>query len=371
MTLRFTLEELRRARTFHQRLCDRSRSDSPTQIVRDCCALQAQEQASARLALHARGKAFTEADVNHAREVERGFVLTWSVRGTLHLVAAEDLRWLIALCGPGAIRATRRRYQQLGLTEGIRERALTEIEAILAVEGPLKRPALARRLAARGIPVAGQAIHHLVRFAALRGQICLGPAIDGVLTYVLLGDWLPATATGRAPADPAAELARRYLRAYAPATRDDFARWSGLGKRAVRAAWAAIAPDCETVTIPRGEALMLRQHIERLDSAPAATTARMLPRYDNYLLGYESRAFMLADAHAKRVHPGGGLIRTCVIVDGEAKANWKLERRRKGIRISIDPFKRLKPGVTALLKAEAAALGDFLRAPVELHLKYG
>ena len=62
-------------------------------------------------------------------------MLTWTLRGTLHLVAAEDLRWQLALCGPGAIRATKRRYEQLGLTEALRERALEEIEDILRREG--------------------------------------------------------------------------------------------------------------------------------------------------------------------------------------------------------------------------------------------
>ncbi len=366
---RFDDEALRRIRADHQRLSDAGRSPTAAEVVRAGCALQAQEWPSAQLALLARGRGLTAPQLKHAREVERSLVLTWGLRGTLHLMAAEDVCWLVALSGPGATRATHRRYQQLGLTEAVRERALDEMAAILAAEGPLRRAALADELGKRGIPVAGQAIHHLVRFGALRGLLCLGPEVDGDLTYVLLNDWLPANTPSRSPADPAAGLARRYLRAFAPARAADFARWSGLGKRDVTAAWAAIAPECERVMTPYGEALMLRAQLDSTANASAAPTVRLLPRYDNMLLGYESRAFMLAEAHAKRVHPGGGLIRSCVTVDGVAQANWRLRKLRRGLRVEVAPFETLPPQTLPALQAEVEALGRFFDASAELKIE--
>ena len=80
-------------------------------------ALQSQEWPSAQLAMHARCPGVSQADVAQAREAERAFVLTWTLRGTLHLVPAADLGWLLELCAPGAIRSSKSRYQQLGLTE--------------------------------------------------------------------------------------------------------------------------------------------------------------------------------------------------------------------------------------------------------------
>ncbi len=369
MSIALSPLQLRRLRLQNQLLSESSRSASAAEVVRRLCALQSQEWPSAQLAIHARARGITRADVIQAREVERAFVLTWSLRGTLHLVAAEDIRWQLALCGAGAIRGARRRYQQLGLTEELRERGLREMEAILGHDGPLIRSALAERLGARGIPVEGQAIHHLVRFAALRGLICLGPEIDGDLTYVLLDDWLPAGRTIRKPTNPAAELARRYLRAFAPATAEDFARWSGLGKRVIKAAWGAIAGDCVTVAIPDGEAQMLKTQLEQLDAGTPEAVVRFLPRYDNYLLGYASRAFMVADEYAKQAHPGGGLIRACVIIDGEAKAHWKLEKRRAAIRLVVEPYENLSGAEAALMEAEAGSLGGFLDSKLELRIE--
>lgn len=358
--------QLRRLRARRQLLDDASRGASVADIVRRLFALQSQEWQSAQLAIRARSQDLTQADVVHAREVERSFVLSWSLRGTLHLVAAEDLRWQLKLCGPPAIRGAGSRCKQLGLTESIRERALEEIEDILSRDA-LTRAQLAEALAPRGIPVAGQAIHHLVRFAALRGLICLGAEVDGELTYVLLDDWLPA-GVNKPPADPLAEFARRYLTAYGPAAPADFKRWSGLGMAQVKAAWAAVAPECLAVTLPEGEALMLPRHLDSLDAPPSEPTIRLLPRYDSYLLGYESRAFMVADAYAKRVHPGGGLIRACLLVDGEAKANWKLEKRRAGIRVLVEPFEALDSSALPALDAEVQSLGRFLNANAELRL---
>ena len=357
-----TTDNLRQLRLRHQWLAKREER-SAAQVVRQLFAMQAQEWAAAQLALHARAQQLTQAGIQHAREVQRSIVLSWSLRGTLHLVAAADLRWLLAVCGEGAIRSTRRRYQQLGLTDAIREAALGAITTILEREGALNRAELAAALGEYGIPVAGQAIHHLLRFAALRGAICHGPERAGKLTFVLLDQWLPEIAP--APADPLAELARRYLAACAPATQPDFAQWSGLRAAQVRAAWSAVSAAKQTVSTPDGEALM------RLEQALVCKTEpslRLLPRYDNYLLAHKKRQFIIAPQHARQVYPGGGLIRACLLSQGEAKAAWKLEKRRQGLRVAVSPYQKLSAAEVALLEAEAQSLGSFYKARVELRI---
>ena len=358
-----TMDDLRQLRLRHQWLGQREER-SASEVVRRLCALQSQEWAAAQLAVRARSKSIAQADIQHARETERSIALSWSLRGTLHLVAADDLRWLLDLCGEGVIRSTRRRYQQLGLTEAIREEALEAMRAILEREGALNRAELAAALGEQGIPVAGQAIHHLVRFAALRGLICHGPERAGKLTFVLLEAWLPEIAP--APADPLGELARRYLLACAPATKDDFAQWSGLRAAQVRKAWAAVSAECRRVMTPAGEALMLANQGEITE---AETILRLLPRYDNYLLAHKDRHFIIAPDQARQVYPGGGLIRACALSNGEAKATWKLEKGRAGIRITIMPFARLDSTHLPLLEAEAASIGEFLNAHAELRVE--
>ena len=344
-------------------LLDARANRSPADVLRQLCAMQSQEWASAQLAIHARGDRVTQRDIIQAREVERSIVLSWSLRGTLHLVAAEDLRWLLALCGEGAIRATRRRYQQLGLTDEIRERGLREIADILTQQGALTRPELAAALDERGIPVAGQAIHHLVRFAALRGLICMGNERGDKLTFALLDGWLPGES--HAPSDPLAELARRYLRACAPATKEDFAQWSGLSAGQVRAAWQAVSDDCVSVSTPDDAALTLPQ--QNINNA-TEQSLRLLPRYDNYLLSHKRRDFVVSGEHARQVYPGGGLIRACVIRGGLAVASWKLQKRRRSAVVHVAPFATLDNGDMTQLEGESSRLGAFLGLDTTLRI---
>ena len=322
-----SLELVRRLRLRNMLLGEGARASSAVAVVRKLGALQAQEWFSAQLAIAARTRGITQSDVKLAREIERSFILTWSLRGTLHLVAAEDVAAQLAFSGPRAIRGTKRRFQQLGLSEDARERSLLEIADILGGGSALTRAELAEELAARDITVAGQAIHHLVRHAALRGLICLGPERDGALTFVLLGEWLPDFELIKESEDGLPALARRYLAAYGPARLGDFCRWTGASNRAAQRAFDAIATETVEVELPDGEALMMKEQLDALDQDDALGGVRFLPRYDNALLAYESRDFLVRPAYAKRVHPGGGMIRACVIIDGEAAANWKLEKR--------------------------------------------
>ena len=77
-------------------------SANPAAVVRALCAVQAQEAPSAALALRARASGLTAARVETARLDERSFLRTWVLRGTLHLVAPEDLGWLLALLAPAS-----------------------------------------------------------------------------------------------------------------------------------------------------------------------------------------------------------------------------------------------------------------------------
>ncbi len=397
MTVALSLSQVRSLRLQNQLLADADRASSAADVIRKLCALQSQEWASAQLAIAARGQGISTEDVKRAREEDRSFLLSWSLRGTLHLMAAEDIGWQLALFAERAIRQTNRRYQQLGLSESIREKALDEINDILSKHGALARPQLAEQLEARGIPVAGQAIHHLVRFAALRGLICLGPEIEGKLTFVLLAEWLPQLDLTDFSDDLLPMIARRYLSAYGPATSADLSRWAGLSAGQCKSAFDAILSDCQEVEIAaarqrrkglpapsaqditksfrsrgrcfvkkEGKALMpASQLIAPCDQKPVI---RFLPRYDNYLLAYHSRDFMVAPAYAKQVHPGGGLIRTCVIIDGEAKATWRLERKGNGTRLIVVPYEKLAGALLPALEEEATILGQFLGQAIDLRI---
>jgi len=84
---------------------DSAKGRRPSTILRQVVGLQAQVLSAASLGLRVRSTGLHAGDVNRALNDERSIVRTWLMRGTLHVVAAEDLRWLVQRLGPVFVRA--------------------------------------------------------------------------------------------------------------------------------------------------------------------------------------------------------------------------------------------------------------------------
>jgi hypothetical protein len=334
---------------------------SVTKILEDVCGVQAQEPSAADMAVWVRGHNLLARQVEDARVRERSTVRTWCMRGTLHLLAAEDLGWLLPLLGPVFVRKSRRRYAELGLTDDICAEAIRAIRDILGDEGPTTRAELARALAERGIPTEGQAAYHLLRRAGLEGLVCFGPDLGREPTYVLLEDWAQVGAAMAGEAASRAELARRYLAAFGPAGPEDVATWSGLSASQARAGLEMISGELLEVEIGPAQAWMLKSRAGWLEEEPGDDDAvvRLLPSFDPYLLGYRGRDLSVPERYAKRVHPGGGLLRPTLLVDGLAAGTWNLKRRRDGLLVNIQPFESLGLEVRGALEKQVQELGRF------------
>ncbi|HML24298.1 MAG TPA: winged helix DNA-binding domain-containing protein [Aggregatilinea sp.] len=363
-----SIEQVRRLRMRAQRLVpDPSSPSAVASLVHDLGGIQSQDLPAATLAVRPRTHGLTAADVRQAREDAHTIALTWWVRGTLHLVTAQDVARLLPLLGPRFIRASQRRYKQLDLTPGALARGTGLLLDALHARGPLTRAEAAALLKPEGIPVEGQAIVHLTAWAAMNGRLCFGPLRDGKPTYAALDGWIaPET-----PLDPDAaldELAGRYIRVYGPATAEDFASWSGLSMSQARAAFERLEPSLVEVMVGDERLWMPERFAAWLDAPQQKPVVRLLPAYENYLLGYRRRDWALPDAGKRQVHPGGGVIRACVIVDGLAVGTWRIERK-KTAAVIVTPFAALDDGARVGLEAEAQDVGRFLDLPAPVGLR--
>lgn len=343
-------------------------------MVRQLVGVQAQVPQSAALCLRARTTGLVAADVEAARLQERWVVRAWAMRGSLHLVAAEDLGWLLALLEPVLRASSARRYRELNLTDDDLNTGVHVLRDALSTHGPLVRRDLAEHLLRHGIDPSGQRLIHLVHRAALQGVLCHGPDNDGDPSYVLCDDWLgPGWAGAPLSRETAlAELARRYVRGYGPAGPRDFAAWSGLTVREARAAWRLIADGLVQVRVEGEPAALAADDVAagspagataELDTAPAAPVVRLLPSFDAYLLGYRTRQLSAPVEHARAVWTGGGWIRPTLTADGRAVATWTIQRRRGEHVVVVHPFGTLDAPIQAGLDAEVADLGRFLAVP--------
>lgn len=322
-------------------------------MARHAVGLQAQDVGAVRLSARARSSSLTLPVVRREKTVVR----TWLMRGTLHLVAVEDVRWLLSLFGDRNIRAGARRRSDLGLDDRTCARALDVLPDVLRGRS-LSRAEIVAELARRRVRIdpAGQAPAHLMAYAASSAVICRGPDLDGDEPgYVLLDEWAPAAAPS---ADEAlALLARRYLTAFGPAAPEDLAAWSGLPLGDARKAWSAVGAD---LVDDRGGLSLLPGTSQPVDGP----VLRLLPAYDTYLLGYRQRP--VPAAYAKRIQAGGGVLHPSVVVDGRIGGRWKLTRSKKGVTVGVEPFGTALDGLGDLLEAEVADLGRFLGEPASL-----
>jgi hypothetical protein len=287
--------------------------------------------AAGRLGIRARSKGLTDASVEAERLDDRSTVRVWAMRGTIHIVASEDEGWLRRLLAPLFIPDSYRRMSEEGLSREQSDRALRLMTRALE-NGPLTRAEIGERLSRRRIrPKGAQALAHLVRLANLRGLAVIGQPRGAKETMVLTRDWLPKI-SGKGPEDPAAELARRYLVGYGPATLEDFAWWSGLRRGDARAGFSAIAEELVEVKI-RGSS-MWRHRSAR--AAVKSGVVRLLPHFDDWLLGYRDRDFI--GKRAVRRLMSGGMFLPFVIADGRAIASWKLDRGTEGPTLRLEPF---------------------------------
>ena len=338
-------------------------------ILRQVVGLQAQVLSAAALGMRVRSTSLRIGDVKRALSGNRSIVRSWLMRGTLHLVASDDIRWLVQLLGPVFVRANATRYAQLGLDDDLRSSGVAAIRKILTGSGPTTRHEMVSRLRGRGIALDSktQAPIHLIGLAALQGVLCLGPERDGgESTYVLLDDWVPRI---RTPSRETAlgELARRYVAAYGPATIGDLSAWSGLPIAEARTAITGAKASLTEVTIQGQPGFVLKDRLQQ--TAPAATPdVRLLPAFDTYLLGYRRRDLAVPRELQARLQRGGGWIHPAVVVNGRAVAAWSLRKSGGRGTVSVEPSGPITRAIRAGIDLEVADIGRFLDLSLELEI---
>jgi hypothetical protein len=165
-------------------------------------------------------------------------------------------------------------------------------------------------------------------------------------------------------AEALARLARRYLAAFGPAAAQDLAAWSGLPLAQARVAWRSIERELVPVQAAGQPAWMPAEDLQaRLawleEYDPERPTTRLLPRFDTSLLGYSDRNLVIDPQHARRIHPGGGILHAALSVDGCILGTWRSRRRKDWLEISIEPFDPLPEVLSPGLQAEIEDIGRF------------
>jgi hypothetical protein len=344
-----TARDLNRALLARQMLLARETATAIEALHR-LVALQGQMARAPFIGLWTRLKDFDPAELRRLI-AKRQVVRSTFIRATLHLTTADDFLTLRP-----ALRTTLGRDAPLALPGGIKVTP-DELEPILALArthfAETPRPFESLR---EVIEAAGHGDVRVMAFAA-RILLPLVQASDGSeFGYKTGGAFVTAKAwLGHEVGKPdPAELARRYLAAYGPATPADFAAWSG--EKAAAALFDSLGDQLVRYRDERKRVLFDLKDAPRPD-ADTWAPPRLLPDFDAAILGHQDRTRIVPPGHvAKGVTSKNLLVPPVALVDGFVAATWRLDIKKKAAEVAIRAFEPIKAKDKAGLEAEALDL---------------
>jgi hypothetical protein len=344
-----------------QHLTQRAPKKDLARVVSDIGGAQAQVMSSAELQVVVRAECSVE-DVRKALWKDKKLVKTWLMRGTLHLVPSTDLPVYSAAMGVYGMRNTNAWLKFMQITEPELTELIDSIGHVLDGH-PLTREELVAKVG-KGRPERIQLALKsgwggMLKPVARRGLLCFGPSRGQSVTFVRPENWLGSWRDVD-PERALVEVARRYLRAYGPATPKDFTRWWGTWPGVGKTAWMGLAKELAPVSIEGQRADILASDLRRIASASSEPSVRLLPAFDPYLMGYSTRDHLFAAQHSSRVSRTAGWISAVVLMDGRVIATWTHAMARKTLVVTVDPFRKLSPSTLKQIRAGAEVIAGAL-----------
>jgi hypothetical protein len=335
----------------------------PADVARAVAGIQAQDVYAGPLSFRSRSPSISAARVARARTEERSLLRTWVMRMTIHMISTEDAGWMLPLFEPAMERWERRRLEQLGMPAADVAKSMRVAKRTLERDGPLTRPEMRERIAAAGVKLTNQTGLHVVGLAVTSGLACLGPDRGRSSCLVRRDEWL-----GKLPRfdreEALAELSRRYLGAFAPASEADFAKWSSLPLRDVRAGLELISPELVESRVGEETLLSLKGQGKRW---PPGGALRMLGAFDTYMLGYADRDFALPSEHREAYKAGGGgWLRPIVVRDGVVIGGWSYRRKGDAVEVTLGAPDSLTDADRKAIESEVADIERFEGVPARI-----
>jgi Winged helix DNA-binding domain len=376
-------DQVRAWRLGRHQLDERAPAGDMLAVVARIAGLHAQVLSSAELTLWARVDDLAPDAVRRALWEERSLVKTWAMRGTLHLlVAAEFPLWQAAL-------STRRLWEagawQRGFGISLDELGRLTDAVGQALDGHmLTREELAVEVGRlTGSEALGDKLREswgaMLKPAAALGRLCFAPNQGQQVRFTRPDTWLGGW-RDHDPDQAVAEVARRFLAASGPVTREDFARWWGIpspaqGRRLLERLGQEVAPvEVEgtaayalAADLPGLAGAGRRGRAGKGRRAAGPGSVRLLPAFDQYVITATRQAEHLMPGPFKdRIYRPQGWLSPVLLVDGRMDGVWRQETRGRRLQVTIEPFLPLPARARRAAEAEAERLAAFAGGRLEL-----
>lgn len=365
-----TWDEVRVRRLARSRLSGRAGAGRLVEVARDLCGVHAQVQASAELQLAERVDAINRGDIREALWERRLLAKAWTLRGTLHLHAADELAlWHAArraVSGPSADDELEAWRDPEGeLHPGIGREDVKMIRAAVwdVLDG---RCLLREELTQEVVKRVGRGPETRLRsgFAFFLAELCQGPPQGAKVSFARPDQWIEGWREVD-EGEALAEVCRRYLRTYGPARPSDFREWfssRGFSAADARRLFDSLAGELEEIEVEGRRAQVLAGDTAFPTSRPSL---RLLPEYDVYVMGFREREQLVPEAVREQIAasrrgryegPAGARL---LLVDGVAAGVWERKKRGKRIELRVVPARKLTRAQRAELDDEVERIAAF------------
>ena len=335
-----TLRELNRATLTRQLLLERKRL-SPTAVIERLVGMQAQWPQAPYIGIWTRTTSFRHEALE--RELARGTVFKATMmRQTLHLVTRRDY---------GLLRAAM--SEMISRGESAHAKSLAPSVRALADAGPVaSADALAQLEREHGLT----GIHARRAWRAARVHAHVLHHHETALWHGRPEGRFVAIEEPEAhdPLEARAEILRRYLAAFGPASRRDMVKWTMMHVPDIQRALDVLEPlrrfrdehGRELLDVPR----------TTLPDPETPAPVRFLPKWDNVLLAFADRTRVLPEPYRRTVIGTNGDVAQTFLIDGFVAGIWRFENGR----VMLEPFATLAPSVRREVEDEAERLAVFL-----------
>jgi hypothetical protein len=350
-----------------RQLLGRSKAASPVEVARMLVGVQAQVTSSAALAIALRTKApagktpATEATARALRD--RRLVRSWAMRGTLHLLAAEDVPTIAAALGGKDNWRRPAWLRWFGVTEPEMDALIDAIGDVLDDGRPRTRAEMAEEIGTRLGAKQGRLLlgswGSALKVASDRHYLVQSADDAAGSRFVRASRWIDSW-RDEDEHEALATVVQRYLAAYGPATLKETLRWWGVSVVAVvKPLFGALGDALTEVEVDGARAFVRTEDVDTIRAIrPRRESVQLVGGFDPFIVGAGLREQLIPPKHLKRVSRTAGWISPVVLVDGRAAGVWDWTRTSKGLAITVEPFGTAGAGMRAAIEMAAEKVGE-------------
>ncbi|PKB16629.1 winged helix DNA-binding domain-containing protein [Flavobacterium sp. 5] len=330
--LKMTHQEIANYRLASQKIFKMTQQ-TPQEIVRHLGAMQAQDYAMAKWAIGSRCDA-SEKSIEEA--INSGEIIrTHILRPTWHFVAAEDIRWMLALSAPQVKKFTASAAKKYGFDDKKLDQTNSSIEKLLAGNNHLTRDEIMQELDIKKTSSQDFLSAVIMMNAELDGLVCNGRMKGKQITYALLDERVLKSEMKLTTEEALAKLAKRYFESHGPATLLDFSWWSGFSIAIIKSVINLIESELDSIEI-NNQKYWFRLDVIDIDNFHESV--HFLPAFDEILISYKTREASILLEHQPKAFTNNGIFKPVILENGKVIGTWKRTIKKDHMKVETQFF---------------------------------